>query len=53
MRWVLTEEIFYEVLCRGKDKCGTFVSAVKLERCPKCRSAKIMIREMPKDLKKD
>ncbi len=49
----MTEETFFEILCRGKDKCGTFVSAVKLDRCPKCSSAKVMIREMPRDLKKD
>ena len=49
----LTEEMFYEILCRGKDKCGTFVSSVKIDRCPKCKSAKVLIREMPRDLEKD
>ena len=44
--------MFYEILCRGKDKCGTFVSSVKIDRCPKCKSAKDLIREMPRDLEK-
>ncbi len=49
----MTEETFYEVLCRGKDRCGTFVSIVKIERCPKCKSSKLMIREMARDLDRD
>jgi len=48
----LSEEIFYEILCRGKDKCGTFVSAAKVDRCPKCHTTKVMIRQMPRDLDK-
>jgi len=46
----LSEELFYEILCRGKDKCGTFVSAVKMDHCPKCRSPKVLVREMLKGL---
>ena len=50
---MLSEETFFEILCRGKDKCGTFVSAVKIERCPKCSSPKVLVREMSRDLDKD
>jgi hypothetical protein len=33
---------FYEVLCRGPSKCGTFVSVRPLDACPKCGSKKIL-----------
>lgn len=46
----MSEESFYEILCRGKDKCGTFVSAVKIDQCPKCGSSKVLVRSMEKDL---
>jgi len=35
---------FYEVLCRGPSKCGTFVSVRALDACPKCGSPKIVLR---------
>jgi len=35
---------FYEILCRGPSKCGTFVSVRPLDACPKCGSAKILRR---------
>ena len=35
---------FYEILCRGPSKCGTFVSVRTLDACPKCGSPKIVVR---------
>jgi hypothetical protein len=37
-------EIFYEILCRGEKKCGTFVSAVYTDKCPRCSSDKTIVR---------
>lgn len=35
---------FYEILCRGPSKCGTFVSVRSLDACPKCGSPKVARR---------
>ena len=35
---------FYEVVCRGPSKCGTFVSVRPLDACPKCGSSRIQRR---------
>jgi len=35
---------FFEVQCRGPRKCGTFASVRGLDACPKCGSAKIVVR---------
>jgi len=35
---------FYEILCRGPSKCGTFVSIRPLDACPKCGSSKVVRR---------
>lgn len=35
---------FYEILCRGPSKCGTFVSVRLLDACPKCGSPKVAVR---------
>ena len=53
MGQAVTEETFYEILCRGRDKCGTFVSAIEIDHCPKCRSTKVMVRPTPRNLGKD
>ena len=37
-------EIFYEILCRGEKKCGTFVSVVYTDKCPRCSSDKTIVR---------
>jgi DNA-binding beta-propeller fold protein YncE len=37
-------EVFYEILCRGDAKCGTFVSAVYSPLCPRCGSEKNVVR---------
>ena len=37
-------EVFYEILCRGSAKCGTFVSAVYTGSCPKCGSQRNVVR---------
>ncbi len=37
-------EVFYEILCRGDAKCGTFVSAVYTPLCPRCGSEKNVVR---------
>jgi hypothetical protein len=37
-------EIFYEILCRGEAKCGTFVSAVYTGLCPRCSSERNVVR---------
>lgn len=43
-------EIFYEVSCRGPNKCGSFVSATELKHCPKCRGEKILLRIVKKKI---
>ena len=40
----MAAEVLYEVLCRGPDRCGMFVSAVKVDACPRCRSRKVRVR---------
>ena len=35
---------FYEIMCRGPSKCGTFVSVRPLDACPKCGSSKVARR---------
>jgi rRNA maturation endonuclease Nob1 len=35
---------FFEILCRGPSKCGTFVSVRPLDACPKCGSPKVSRR---------
>ncbi len=47
-----TEE-FFEIMCRGERKCGTFVSYENIGRCPKCGSEKIMLRVVRKRLQAD
>jgi ABC-type ATPase with predicted acetyltransferase domain len=41
-------EIFFEVHCRGPEKCGSFVTSEKRMQCPKCGSEKILLREVKK-----
>ncbi|HEV8595967.1 MAG TPA: hypothetical protein VGR51_10615 [Thermoplasmata archaeon] len=36
--------VLYEILCRGPDRCGMFVSAEKVEACPRCGSRKVRVR---------
>ncbi len=43
-------DVFYEIMCRGKQKCGTFVSSEFVNQCPKCGEKKIMLREVRKKL---
>ena len=43
----MASEVLYEVLCRGPDRCGMFVSAVKVDACPRCRSRKVQVRSVP------
>ncbi|TET89107.1 MAG: hypothetical protein E3J35_11205 [Methanomassiliicoccales archaeon] len=50
MRDVGEEEVFYEVMCRSKEKCGTFVSTKFLRRCPKCGAERIILRIVRKKL---
>jgi len=40
----MAEDELYEVMCRGKAKCGTFVSARRIDACPKCGEAKVSVR---------
>ena len=47
LRPAVASEVLYEVLCRGPDRCGMFVSAVKIDACPRCRSRKIQVRPVP------
>lgn len=37
-------EVFYEIMCRGESRCGTFVSSSYVRLCPKCRSERITLR---------
>ena len=43
-------EEFYEIMCRGKQKCGTFVSSEEVGKCPKCGSERIILRVVKKNL---
>jgi len=45
-------DVFYEIMCRGKQKCGTFVSSECVSQCPKCGEEKIILREVRKKLGK-
>jgi len=47
LRPAVASEVLYEILCRGPDRCGMFVSAVKVDACPRCRSRKIQVRSVP------
>jgi len=38
------ERELFEVMCRGRSKCGTFVSARRVDVCPKCGEAKVALR---------
>jgi len=40
-------DVLYEVLCRGPERCGMFVSAQKVDACPRCGSRKVQIRPVP------
>lgn len=42
---------FYEIMCRGQQKCGTFVSLKEVSKCPKCGSERIILRVVKKNLK--
>jgi len=37
----------YEVLCRGPERCGMFVSAREVDACPRCGSRKVRVRRVP------
>jgi outer membrane protein assembly factor BamB len=37
-------DVFYEIMCRGESRCGTFVSSSYVRLCPKCRSDRITLR---------
>jgi hypothetical protein len=43
-------DVFYEIMCRGEQKCGTFVSSEFVNSCPKCGAGKIIIRVEKKKL---
>ena len=40
----MAADVVYEVLCRGPERCGMFVSAEQVEECPRCRSRKVRVR---------
>jgi len=40
----VADENLFEILCRGPERCGMFVSARKADACPRCGSRKIRIR---------
>ena len=44
-------DVFFEIVCRGPQKCGSFVSYSDIEHCPKCRSKKILRRVVRKKVK--
>jgi rRNA maturation endonuclease Nob1 len=44
-------DTFYEIMCRGEKKCGTFVSSENVSKCPKCGSDRIILRVVKKKLK--
>jgi outer membrane protein assembly factor BamB len=43
-------DVFYEIMCRGERKCGTFVSSEFVNECPKCGASKIILRVEKKRL---
>jgi hypothetical protein len=46
-------EEFFEIHCRGPEKCGSFVSSGKISQCPKCGSEKILLREVKKKVSRE
>ncbi|MFQ6107600.1 MAG: hypothetical protein ACE5QF_08480 [Thermoplasmata archaeon] len=44
------KDVLFEIMCRGESRCGTFVSASYIRRCPKCRSERITARIVRKEL---
>jgi hypothetical protein len=44
------KDVLYEIMCRGERRCGTFVSSSYVRKCPKCRSSKITMRVVRKDI---
>jgi hypothetical protein len=47
------EDVFYEIVCRGKRKCGSFASSKFVRQCPKCGAQKIILRVVKKKLSMD
>jgi hypothetical protein len=43
-------DVYYEIMCRGEQKCGTFVSSEFMKQCPKCGASKIILRVEKKKL---
>lgn len=43
-------DVLYEIMCRGESRCGTFVSSSYLRQCPKCKSSRITMRIVKRDL---
>lgn len=43
-------DVLYEIMCRGKERCGSFVSSRFLKQCPKCGAKKIILRVVRKKL---
>jgi len=43
-------DVYYEIMCRGEQKCGTFVSSEFVRQCPKCGASKIILRVEKKKL---
>jgi hypothetical protein len=43
-------DVYYEIMCRGERKCGTFVSSEFVSQCPKCGANKIIFRVEKKKL---
>jgi len=39
-------DVLFEVLCRGPERCGMFVSAAEVDACPRCGSRKVRIRRV-------
>ncbi|HEQ79218.1 MAG TPA: hypothetical protein ENN76_03015 [Euryarchaeota archaeon] len=37
------QELFFEILCKGKSRCGTFVSSAYTRRCPCCKGEDIVV----------
>jgi hypothetical protein len=44
------KDVLYEIMCRGDRRCGTFVSTSYVRKCPKCRSPKITMRVVRKEM---
>lgn len=43
-------EMYFEISCRGLNKCGSFVSSTEIDYCPKCRSDKVLLRMIKKKI---